>query len=684
MVIKQLSLEQIVNCGVAQDTAIAILVQLDYWLASIPAAECWQRLTRHILKPDYPFPLHELLYETIFSDWDARQGPPPAWFPSDEQIRATNIAALMSELKVSSYPELHAWSTQNRVEFWKVMIQRLGIRFRQKYTEIVDLSRGVEFPQWLVGAHLNIAESCFQAPEDVPAIVFQQDGGPLSTLTYGELQTLTNRVANGLVDSGFRPGDAIAIDMPMTAESVAIYLGIIKAGCVVVSIADSFAASEIATRLRISRAKAIFTQDYIQRGGKQLPLYAKVIAAKAPTAIVLSGNSSLSIELRQGDLTWDKFLSPSDRFDAVPADPSAHTNILFSSGTTGEPKAIPWTQTTPLKCAVDGHLHHDIHPGDVVAWPTNLGWMMGPWLIYASLINRAAIALYSGAPSERGLGQFVQDARVNLLGTVPSLVNIWKTTNCMRGLDWSAIKAFSSTGECSNPQDMLFLMSLAGYKPIIEYCGGTEIGGGYITGTLVQPAAPATFTTPALGLDFVILDGNDHLTDKGEVFIIPPSIGLSTQLLNKDHHQVYFASTPHIPIASSPLRRHGDCIERLPNNYYCAQGRMDDTMNLGGIKVSSAEIERVLNTVEEVYETAAIAVSPPEGGPSQLAIYAVVAPEAQQNPEQLKISLQEAIRQHLNPLFKIHDVVIGDALPRTASNKVMRRVLRDQYRTSVQ
>ena len=549
---KQLSLEHVVTCGVEKNMAAAMLPQINLWLSSLPASECWQQLTRYIVKPTQPFALHQLLYETTFSDWDTHQGQPPAWFPSEEQIQATNIAALMNQLKVASYPELHAWSARHRAEFWDIMIQRLGIRFRQNYAQIVDLSQGVESPQWLVGSRLNITESCFQAPEDTAAIVFQPEGGLLSTLTYGELHALTNRVANGLVEAGFQAGDAIAIDMPMTAESIAIYLGIVKAGCVVVAIADSFAKSEIATRLRLSKAKAIFTQDYIRRAGKQLPLYAKVVDADAPRAIVLALDSSVSIKLRHGDLSWDEFLSPNQQFDAFAAHPSAHTNILFSSGTTGEPKAIPWTQTTPIKCATDGHLHHDIHPGEVVAWPTNLGWMMGPWLIYASLINRATIALYYGTPTERGFGQFVQDARVNVLGVVPSLVSIWKTTACMQGLDWSAIKAFSSTGECSNPQDMLFLMSLAGYKPIIEYCGGTEIGGGYITGTLVQPCAPSTFTTPALGLHVVILNEQGNPADKGEVFIIPPSIGLSTELLNKDHHQVYFADTPHLPISPSP------------------------------------------------------------------------------------------------------------------------------------
>lgn len=678
---KRLSLEEIIACGVEGDTATAMLPQVNQWLASLRAADCWQHLTQSILKPSHPFKLHELLYKTTFSDWDSSQGTPPAWFPSEEQIQETHIAKLIKELQLNSYLELHAWSARNRAEFWEMLIQRLGIRFRQKYTEILDLSHGIESPQWLVDARLNIVESCFQAPEDTTAIIFQPEGGSLSTWTYGELHALTNQVANGLVDAGFQLGDAIAIAIPMTAESVAIYLGIIKAGCVVVSIADSFAAAEIATRLRLSNAKAIFTQDAILRGAKQLPLYSKVVEANAPRAIVLA--SSPDVELRPGDVTWENFLSTNKEFDAVHTHPGAYTNILFSSGTTGEPKAIPWTQTTPIKCAVDGYLHHNIHPGDVVTWYTNLGWMMGPWLIYASLINQATIALYYSIPTDRNYGKFIQKAAVNILGIVPSLVNTWKTTACMQELDWSAIKAFSSTGECSNPQDMLYLMSLAGYKPIIEYCGGTEIGGAYITGTLVQPCAPATFTTPALGLDFVILDADGQTSNKGEAFIIPPSIGLSTELLNKNHYQVYFANSPTLSFSHSPtplpLRHHGDQIERLFNGYYRAHGRVDDTMNLGGIKVSSVEIEQVLNAEPEIQETAAIAMSPAQGGPSQLIIFAVVTLDAHKSKAALMASLQAMIKQRLNPLFKIHDLIIVDNLPRTASNKVMRRVLRQKY-----
>ena len=671
---KKLTHENLIECGLDKSTSDRLLACINPLLASLPAAACWKEISQTILTPDHPFALHQLLHNTVFADWEGMTAP--AWFPAEDQIKQTNIAAVMRELNLDSYEALHSWSVDHRADFWRLMIERLGIQFHRKFSEVVDLSEGDAFPKWLVDAQLNIVDSCFNAPSDTTAIVFQSEGSALSTMTYGELNALTNQVANSLVNAGFQQGDPIAVNMSMHPESVAVYLGIIKAGCVVIAIADSFAPDEIQTRLRIANAKGIFTQDYIRRAGRQLPLYARVVDADAPKAIVLSREDEPPIKLRNDDLGWEEFLCNSDQFDAAGCDPHDHTNILFSSGTTGEPKAIPWTQTTPIKCAVDAYLHHDIQSRDVLAWPTNLGWMMGPWLIYASLINQGTIALYDGTATEREFGEFVQNARVTMLGVVPSIVRAWKNKDCMKGLDWRAIKAFSSTGECSNTEDMLFLMSLAGYRPIIEYCGGTEIGGGYLTGTTIQPAAPATFTTPALGLDIVICDEKGQPTDNGEVFVTSPSIGLSTELLNKDHYEVYFEETPQLP-KLPPLRRHGDGVERLADGYYRIHGRVDDTMNLGGIKISSAEIEEVLNAVSGIQEVAAIAVPPPDGGPSQLVIYAVLLPGA--DTGSLHASLQSAIREHLNPLFRIHDVVVVDALPRTASNKIMRRILRDEH-----
>ena len=678
-----LTVEQLIACGLEKAEASKIAEPVNRILETQSPTASWYEISRYILTPHHPFALHQLLYETVYANFDrATYGPPPAWFPTEEDITEANITRLMAELYTKTYSEFHAWSVANRDTFWQMLINVLDIKTTSTNTDAQHGATGIATNL----ATLNIVESCFSAPPDAIAIVTQRENdAELATFTYHELELLTNRVANGLVEIGIEPGDAVAVDMPMNAESVAIYLGIVKAGCAVVGIADSFAPDEIAIRLRIGNAKVIFTQDYINRAGKRLPLYEKVVAANAPKAIIASceGGDGTTRLQREEDMTWNDFLSDTETFTAVPCDPDAPTNILFSSGTTGEPKAIPWTHTTPIKCAADAYLHHDIHTNDVLAWHTNLGWMMGPWLIYASLINKATIALYEGVPTGRDFGVFVQNAKVSMLGVVPTLVRAWKNTDCMHGLDWRAIRAFSSTGECSNPEEMLYLMSLAGYKPVIEYCGGTEIGGGYVTGTRVQPAAPSTFTTPALGLDFLLYDDHGNPSDNGEVFIVPPSLGLSTSLLNADHNEVYFAGTPR-----PDLRRHGDAIERLGKRLenepwlagikYRVHGRVDDTMNLSGIKVSSAEIEEVLNVVDGIQETAAVAVSPEDGGPSQLVIYAVLVASETEEPTKPEIhdALQAALSQHLNPLFRIHEIVIVDALPRTASNKVMRRLLR--------
>ena len=675
-------LEDLLAAGLDRTQALFIGERANRLLATAgenqrAAERCWKELTSSVLTPETPFSVHQILYERTYRKRDPAHGPAPAWIPTEEEVRASNLHALMRERGCDTYRDLFHWSVTQRTEFWHHLAQRLRIRFAHPYHAVADLS-DLRAPRWFPGGRLNIAQSCFNAPADAVAIVHQAEGSARGSVTYGELRALANRVANGLRDAGCRPGDAIALDLPMTAQAVAIYLGIIFAGCAAVGIADSFAAEEIGVRLRITHARAIFTQDRILRHGKLLPLYAKVIEADAPPAIVLAQGTGPAPVSRGVDLSWEDFLSAAAAFDPLPCDPEAATTILFSSGTTGEPKAIPWSHTTPLKCAADGLLHQDIRPGDVVAWPTSLGWMMGPWLIYASLINRASIALFDGVPTGREFGQFVQDAGVTMLGVVPSLVRTWRSSGCMEGLDWSAIRAFSSTGEPSNGDDYLYLMALAGYRPVIEYCGGTEIGGGYATGTVVHPSAPTTCTTPALGIDFLILDEAGLPAGNGEVFLRPPSIGLSTTLLNQDHHAVYFDDTPRAA-GSVPLRRHGDQIEQLSGGGYRIHGRVDDTMNLGGIKVSSAEIERLLNTVAGVAETAAVGVQPPGGGPARLVVYAVPEARTETTAEELQARFRHAIREHLNPLFRIHDVVLVDALPRTASNKTMRRVLRASY-----
>ena len=600
---------------------------------------------------------------------------PNTWKPSQKVIENSNIHRTMTDLGIEKYEDFWRWSVDEKTLFWAKTLSNLKIPFLKKFNSILDVSKGTEKASWLEGAKMNIVDACFQRDEQSIALIVQDNSGEIRKITHKSLLELVGQIANGLRETGIERGDFIAIDMPMTLESVAIYLAGIKAGNPVVTIADSFTPKEISIRLKITRPKLIFTQDYLFRAGKKIPLYEKILEVNPPKTIVFQADHEL-LELRKDDLYFSGFLSEKTDFNTVPQNPNDPITILFSSGTTGEPKAIPWTQTTPIKCACDGFYHHDIHVEDVVCWPTNLGWMMGPWLIFATLINRATVALYYGAPMEEGFGKFVENAKVTMLGVVPSIVRHWKNSQCMEQFDWSSIKCFSSTGEVSNPEEMKYLMSLGKHKPVIEYCGGTEIGGGYVTSTLVQENIPGTFSTQALGGEFVLLNEEQEQTEQGEVFILPPILGLSNSLLNKDHFEVYYKDTP--VYQNKLLRRHGDELQKLPNGYYKAQGRVDDAMNLGGIKVSSIQIEELVNMFNFIKESAAIAVSPKGGGPGDLVIYFVPQKDFL-IPENLLTQIQSLIKNEINPLFKVKEIISIDLLPRTASGKVMRRELRALY-----
>ena len=644
--------------------------------ADEPVELRWQKMVELLREKNCNPEQYRKYWEALQSNiHDTESGDQTIWFPTERVKTNANAWHWMQDLGLGDFTDFHQWSVDNRELFWKQTINRIGIRFEQPAGTILSNYEHPEDATWLTGSRLNIVDSCFQAAPNEIAIKVQRPDQPMREITVAGLEAFTNRIANSFVDAGFSPGDAIGVVLPMTDVSVALYLGIVRAGLVVVSIADSFAAPQIKNRLDIANAKAVVTYDQMTRAGKSIPLYPRVCEAVDLPVVMLHENPDDPVfELRTQDQDWSTFLSSNEEFSSYIADSQEPINILFSSGTTGDPKAIPWTHQTPIKCAADGFIHQDIHVGQVVAWPTNLGWMMGPWLIFATLINRACIALYEDVPMGEGFGRFVQDAKVNMLGVVPTIVKHWRTTQCMESFDWSRIHVFSSTGESSHPDDMFYLSALAQMKPIIEYCGGTEIGGGYITSTVVQPNMASAFSTAAAGLDVCIVDEQLRPSDSGELYLVGPSIGLSNRLLNRDHHKTYYAETPTID--GIPLRKHGDQFQRLASGYFVAGGRIDDTMNLGGIKVSSSELERVLNRIDGIKETAAIAIAK-GGGPENLVVFVVWESNPPGDLNHFVSVMNARLKSELNPLFRVSEIRSINALPRTASNKVMRRKLRE-------
>ncbi|GAB2276933.1 Probable CoA ligase ccl12 [Dionaea muscipula] len=257
--------------------------------------EVWRELVdRRALRPDHPHAVHQLLYYTVYADCDPSvNGLPLYWFPSLYESRQTNLGRLMEAHgprllgkgytdPISSYTLFHEFSVHNPEIYWSLALKEFSVSFRKPPRCILDASdKSKREGNWLPGSVLNISECCLlptshpRKMDDSLALVWREEGfddSHVNQMTLKELREQVMLVA-GALDTLFTKGDAIAIDMPMPANAVIIYLAIILAGCVVVSIADSFAAKEIATRLQVSKAKGIFTQDFIVRGGRRFPLY---------------------------------------------------------------------------------------------------------------------------------------------------------------------------------------------------------------------------------------------------------------------------------------------------------------------------------------------------------------------------------------------------------------------------
>jgi acetyl-CoA synthetase len=302
----------------------------------------------------------------------------------------------------ADWPALWRLSVNGPEAFWPRALAALRVRWAAPPERtLADAGGDPDAVRWLPGARLNLAESALRGGRGAPdgartAVLWADEAAPraVRAVSLAELAQRAQHVADALAAAGLRPGDAVAIAMPLTPAAVAVFLGVVLAGCAAVSIAESFAPAEIAARLRVSRARLVFTQDVVPRSGRALPLHARIAAAPgAPRAVVVPASAAdawpLAAEpacaLRPGgaDEPLARFLAraPAPPLGAPPRgiDRDAYdlSGVLFSSGTTGEPKAIPWTHVTPLRCAVDAYFHQDLRPGDVACWPTSLGWMMG-------------------------------------------------------------------------------------------------------------------------------------------------------------------------------------------------------------------------------------------------------------------------------------------------------------------
>ncbi len=617
-----------------------------------------------------------------------------AWRPTPAFSQASRLWQFMQQHGLATFDDLMARSTQDVAWFTEAVIQHLDIEFQRPYTQVVDLSRGMKWPTWCVGGQLNMVHNCVDKhaarPDSAhrPAVMWEGEDGHTRTLTYAELHAEVGRCANGLRALGLGKGAVVGVFMPMTPEIVVAVLAIARIGGIILPLFSGYGVNAIVTRLNDAEAQALITADGLFRRGQVTALkpLADEAAAQAPSVrhLVVVHRAGNPITLQAGrDVWWHDLLAAQEA--ASPLEPTAAEDplmLIYTSGTTGKPKGALHTHCGfPIKAAQDMAFGTDVRPGDVFYWMTDMGWMMGPWLVFGALILGATVFLYDGAPDFPGpdrLWALVARHHITHLGVSPTLIRalIKFGEAPVHQHDLSSLKMFASTGEPWNPDPWLWLFNVVGQgqRPIINYSGGTEISGGILMGNPLLPLKPCGFAGPCPGMAADVVDehGQPVRNAVGELVIRAPWIGMTRGFWRdpQRYEETYFSRFPNLWV-------HGDWAAVDADGQWFILGRSDDTLKVAGKRLGPAEVESILVAHPAVVEAAVIGVPDPVKG-TEVVGFCVLRPGHEPTPA-LREELRDRVAADMGKPLKPRDIKFVRDLPKTRNAKVMRRVIRAAF-----
>ncbi|GAB3002835.1 AMP-binding protein [Amycolatopsis acidiphila] len=607
------------------------------------------------------------------------------WVPTEDYIENANVTRLARAHGLDSLAGLRARSVADIEWYWDAVVRDLGLPFRTPYTRVADLSRGIEWPDWFPGGELNIVDACLTrwagtAPER-PAVVHEAEDGTVRTLTFGELAAEAERVAAGLRALGIGRGDAVGLFLPMIPEAVVACYAVARLGAVLVPLFSGFAPTAIASRLRDADAKAVIVADGTVRRRREVamkPLLDEALAA-CPSVrhVVLVGNLDPEPKTSSPkDVPWSGLPGG----DPGPAEAMRATDTLllaYTSGTTGKPKGAVHTHAGFLvKTAAEVAYSFDLGPGGVFCWVTDMGWIMGPLSIFGTHANGGSLLLYEGSPDVPGLDRLWRLAerhRVRMLGVSPTLIRTLRTSEGtdLSGFDLSSVHVLGSTGEPWDPDSYEWLARdvFGGRVPIINFSGGTEVGGSFLAPYPVEPIRSCSLGGPSLGMDVDVVDddGQPVRGEVGELVCRQPWPAMTRGVWKDDERylEAYWSTFPG-------MWRHGDYALVDPDGQWFIRGRSDDVMNIAGKRLAPAEVEAVLATHPAVAEAAAVGVPDPKKGEAVWAFW-VPRPGA---GEDVSAKLREMVAEELGKPFAPAVVHRVGQLPKTRSAKILRRAVR--------
>ncbi|MFS0654941.1 AMP-binding protein [Bacillus sp. 179-C3.3 HS] len=609
----------------------------------------------------------------------------PAWIPDEELIKETRLYQWMHSLGFASYDAFYQASINHTEWFWKEAEKAVGIKWKVPYESVLDPSSFM-WPSWYKGGKLNIIDTAINKWADdekttlQPAIIWGNESGKKETWSFQKLQENVHRLAAGFLKKGLQKGDVAIIYMPMLPETVAVMLAFAKIGVIFSPVFSGYGSEPLAVRIRASGATIIVTGHEVTRRGKLINMRECVADAIEKTNTVETVIVHTSSETGHvHDIKLNELLKEEPITETAYMTNDEPLMILYTSGTTGTPKGAVHTHAGfPLKAAFDAGLCMDVKKGDRLFWLTDMGWMMGPFLVFGGLINGAAIVLYDGAPdypNEQHIWSFIHQQNVTHFGLSPTFVRSAMQQN-MSDVKLSHVKAIISTGEPWNETPWRWLFDTIGQKsiPILNYSGGTEISGGIVGSTLLRPIKPILFNAAILGMAADVYDetGLSVINEVGELVVKKPWVGMTCGFWNEPERfeDTYFKRFEGV-------WTHGDWVMQTEKGEFHITGRSDDVINTAGKRVGPAEIESILVGHPAVHEAAVIGVKDEVKGEA-IVCFIVTSLHADEETKLIQ-ELSAHVGSHAGKALTPKEVHLIPALPKTRNGKIVRRLLKGAY-----
>jgi acetyl-CoA synthetase len=613
-----------------------------------------------------------------------------AWEPGEYTIERSRLRGLMARMRVPRLAALHEAVARDPEHYWEQVMADLDLEWHRPFERVWDLAQGKPWPRWFPGGGFNYVSSALERhalgpARDRAAVTWEGDDESVRILTYGDLEAMTNRFANALRSLGVANGDRVGIFLPMLPETVAVTLACGKLGAIYVPLFSGYGEEAIVSRLADCDATVLVTADGFERRGKRVPM--KNVADRA-LARLPGVTKCLVIRRLDGGCdwnpdrdTWWHDLEPdaSPDFDAVPTAADDPYMILYTSGTTGKPKgSVHIHAGFPIKATHDLAYCFDVQDDDTLFWLTDLGWMMGPWLIAGGLTLGATIVILEGTPDHPGpdrLWKMVERHRVTTLGLAPTAIRALMPHGeaIVEATDRSSLRALGSTGETWNPDPWWWFFEVVGEGrcPIVNYSGGTETSGGIVSGFTISPMKPCSFSGPVPGMVADVVDdaGEPLRSGVGELVLREPWVGMTNGLWRDParYEETYWSRFPDTWV-------HGDYAEIDADGYWYIRGRSDDTLKVAGKRIGPAEVESAAVAHPLVREAAAIGVPDPVKGDA-VVVFAIPMPDVEVT-DSTADEVRRSIGEHLGAAMRPARVVFVGDLPKTRNAKIMRRAIR--------